>query len=46
MNLSGSLINNTIDITKFKTVQISTNSTINTLAQRDSATGGFNAGQV
>ena len=43
-NLNGSLINNTIDITKLKTAQISTLSTSNTLVQRD-VNGFFHAEQ-
>ena len=40
-NLTGSLIDNTIDITKLKSAQISTNATINTLVKRDASTGGL-----
>ena len=36
-NLSGSFINNTIDISKLKTSQISTTATANSLVQRDTS---------
>ena len=45
-NLTGSLINNTIDISKIKTAQIDSANTLSTLIKRDGATGGFYAGQV
>ena len=45
-NLTGSLINNTIDISKIKTAQIDSANTLSTLIKRDGTTGGFNAGLV
>ena len=45
-NLTGSLINSTIDISKIKTAQIDSANTLSTLIKRDGTTGGFYAGQV
>ncbi len=45
-NLAGSLINNTIDISKIKTAQIDSSNTLSTLIKRDGTTGGFYAGKV
>ena len=45
-NLTGSLIDNTIDISKIKTAQIDSSNTLSTLIKRDGTTGGFNAGLV
>ena len=45
-NLTGSLIDNTIDISKIKTAQIDSANTLSTLIKIDGTTGGFYAGQV
>ncbi len=45
-SLSASLINNTLDISKVKTVQMDSTNTLSTLVKRDSSTGGFVAGQA
>ncbi len=45
-NWTGSLINNTIDISKIKTAHIDSSNTLSTLIKRDGTTCGFYAKQV
>ena len=45
-NITAILKANTIDISRLKTAQVDTASTLSTLVKRDATTGGFNAGQV